>query len=64
MKATQKESVEQDVEEEFYRMIKDDSELYLRILRYEVGPCLLFAASTPPLTRRSRLALTSWSLKL
>jgi hypothetical protein len=36
-KGKQKESIEQDVEKEFYRMIKDDSGLYLRILRYEVS---------------------------
>jgi hypothetical protein len=46
-KGKQKELVEQDVEEEFYRMIKDDSELYLRILRYEVSHCLASATSTP-----------------
>lgn len=49
----------------FFRMIKDDEALYLRILRYEVSHLsrLMHANYARMLTKPSRLVSMSWSVK-
>lgn len=51
-----------DLTKRFYNMIRDDEELYLRVLRYEVCP-LMLSTPCPVLIACSRSLSTNWLVK-